>query len=30
MRMIVLTAAPGSESERKLELLSGTPSMTLA
>ena len=30
MRMIVLTAAPDSESARKLELLSGTPSMTLA
>jgi transcriptional regulator with XRE-family HTH domain len=30
MRMIVLTAAPGSESARKLKLLSGTPSMTPA
>ena len=30
MRMIVLTAAPGSESERKLKLLSGTPSMAAA
>jgi transcriptional regulator with XRE-family HTH domain len=30
VRMIVLTAEPGSESARKLELLAGTPSMTPA
>jgi transcriptional regulator with XRE-family HTH domain len=30
MRMIVLTAAPGSESERKLPLLAGEPSMAPA